>query len=127
MNYPPITKVYSHVWSKYRPAVLKLMVNATDGPQEYKFSPHEFRSVNPKEKGGYGFTLQVFQGKAVNNIKASVVAQDLLSILKQSRKALELTEESTYEFVMDKQFVLHVTKLEKEPVVAEEIADPAIA
>ncbi len=124
MNYPTTTKIYTYVWSKYRPAILKLMVDSADGPQQYKFSNHEFKSINPKEKGGYAFTLRVFQGKAVNNIKTSAVAQDLLLILQQSRRALELIETSTYEFVMDKHFMLHVAKVEKAPeVVLDKVAD----
>jgi hypothetical protein len=124
MNYPTTTKIYTYVWSKYRPAILKLMVDSADGPQQYKFSNHEFKSINPKEKGGYAFTLRVFQGKAVNNIKTSAVAQDLLLILQQSRRALELIEASTYEFVMDKHFMLHVAKLEKAPdVVLDKVTD----
>ena len=124
MNYPTTTKIYTYVWSKYRPAILKLMVDSADGPQQYKFSNHEFKSINPKEKGGYAFTLRVFQGKAVNNIKTSAVAQDLLLILQQSRRALELIEASTYEFVMDKHFMLHVAKVEKAPeVVLDKVTD----
>jgi len=124
MNYPTTTKIYTYVWSKYRPAILKLMVDSAVGPQQYKFSNHEFKSINPKEKGGYAFTLRVFQGKAVNNIKTSAVAQDLLLILQQSRRALELIETSTYEFVMDKHFMLHVAKVEKAPeVVLDKVTD----
>jgi hypothetical protein len=124
MNYPTTTKIYTYVWSKYRPAILKLMVDSADGPQQYKFSNHEFKSINPKEKGGYAFTLRVFQGKAVNNIKTSAVAQDLLLILQQSRRALELIEASPYEFVMDKHFMLHVAKVEKAPdVVLDKVTD----
>jgi hypothetical protein len=111
------TKIYSYLWNKYRPAILKMMVDSTEGPQQYKFSGHEFKNLNPKEKGGYSFTLRAHQGKAVNNIKDSPVAQDLLGILQQSRKASELMGESTYEFMLDKQFVLHVIR--KEEVIAE--------
>ena len=128
MNYPTTTKIYTYVWSKYRPAILKLMVDSAGGPQQYKFSNHEFKSINPKEKGGYAFTLRVFQGKAVNNIKTSAVAQDLLLILQQSRRALELIEASTYEFVMDKHFMLHVAKVEKAPeVVLDKVTDSPAA
>ena len=93
--YATSPQTYTYLWSKYRPAVLKLMVDAVDGPQEYKFLDHEFKSVNAKEKGGYAFVLQLYQGKAANSIKTSVVAKDLLIILQQSRRALELSETHT--------------------------------
>jgi hypothetical protein len=89
---------------------LKLMVDSTSGPQQYKFSDHEIRSVNPRHKGKFSFTLTMFEGRAVNNIKSSALAQDLLSVLKQSAKAVELTGTDTYEFMLDKNFVFHVTR-----------------
>lgn len=114
-TYPVTSRIYTYVWSKYRPAVLKLMIDAGQGQQQYKFSPHEFRRINPKEKGGHRFTLRVFQGQAVNNIRETPVAQDLLWILQQSRKALELVEASTYEFILDKNFMLNVTRIADTP------------
>jgi len=59
---------------------------------------------------GFSFTLQAFKGKAVNNIRKSPIAQDLLGILEQSKKASELMDVNTYEFTLDKHFVLRVTK-----------------
>lgn len=110
-------QVYTSLWKKYRPAILQLMVAASEGPQAYKFFSHEFKTLNPKEKKGYSFTLEAYQGKAQNNIKGVIVAQDLLYMLESSGKASELMDGDGYEFKMDKQFVLHVTKLEP---VAEE-------
>ena len=105
------SKPYAPVWNKYRPAILKLMVASADEPQQYKLYSHEFKAMNPKEKG-FSFTLQAFQGKAVNNIRKSPIAQDLLTILEQSKKASELMNTNTYEFTLDKHFVLRVTKQE---------------
>ena len=119
----PTSRMYVNVWNKYRPAVLRLMVDAAKGPQQYKFSPHEFRKINPKEKGGHSFTLRVFLGKAENNIKGLPVAKDLLEVLQQSNKAMELSQISTYEFILDKQFMFHVTRTEKAPEVLS--AEPA--
>ena len=124
-SYSTYSQGYSFLWSKYRPAILKLMVDSADGPQQYKFSNHEFKNVNPNERGGYSFVLRVFQNKAVNNIKTSAVAKDLLGILRQSRRATELTDSSIYEFTLDKQFMLHITQekeLEKEPEGEQEMS-----
>ncbi len=104
-------KFYAPLWNKYRPAILKLMVASSEEPQQYQLYGHEFKAMNSKERT-YSFTLQAFKGKAQNNIRSSPMAQDLLSILEQSKKALELMETNTYEFTMDKQFVLRVTKKE---------------
>ena len=112
LNYSTITNNYSYLWSKYRPAILKLMVDCANGPQEYKFSNHEFGNVNVKKKVNYSFMLRVFQGKALNNIRASEIAQDLLRILRLSPKASELMEILAYEFRLDKDFVLHISQEE---------------
>lgn len=110
---------YSSLWNKYRPAILQMMVTAGEGPQTYKFFKHEFKAVNPKEKS-YSFSLEVYQGKAADSFRASNIAKDLLYVLTLSPKATELMESSKYEFVLDKQFVLHVTKLETESDQEEE-------
>ena len=108
-HYSTITNIYFSLWKKYRPAILKLMTDAVDTPQQYKFLDHEFTDINSKEKGGHSFNLQMLKGKAANNIKTSIVAQDLLAMLQNSKKAFELTENSTFEFMMDKQFLLHIS------------------
>lgn len=117
--YATTAQTYTYLWSKYRPAILRLMVDAAESPQEYKFLDHEFKAVNAKEKGGYAFSMQVFQGKSVNSIKTSIVAKDLLIILQQSKRALELSQTATYDFTMDKQFVLRI-KQEEAPKTEEE-------
>ena len=106
-----LNRVYSPLWNKYRPAILKMMLDAANEPQQYKLSAHEFRALNEKKKGGFVFSLQVSKSKAVNNIKDSVVAQDLLNVLQQSKKAIELTEIDTYQISLDKQFILHINKM----------------
>ncbi|MBY0435909.1 MAG: hypothetical protein K2U26_17590 [Cyclobacteriaceae bacterium] len=114
-----IGKVYVPLWSKYRPAILQLMKATADGPQQYKLFSHEFKSLNPKEKKGYSFTLQAFEGKAQNSIKNSTIAQDLLYVLEGSEKASGLMKVDAYEFSLDKQFVFRVKKLVTAPVEPE--------
>ena len=113
---------YSSLWNKYRPAILQMMVTADEGPQTYKFFKDEFKAVNPKEKS-YSFSLEAYQGKATDSLRASNIAKDLLSVLTLSPKATELMESSKYEFVLDKQFVLHVTKLDAESEQEDEEAE----
>ena len=102
---PPIT--YLYLWKKYRPAILNLMVASEKGTMEYKFSSHEFRDIN-QNKGNYSFVLRAHKGKAINNIKTSLVARDLLEVLQNSEKANQLIDSAIYEFELDKHFVLHI-------------------
>lgn len=104
-----VHQMYISLWSKYRPVIIKLMMASEGGPQQYKLFDHEFKALNAKERN-YSFELQAYQGKAVNNIKTSVVAQDLLNILNMSKKASELMNENHFTFMLDKQFVPHVSR-----------------
>ena len=119
--YDTSTQMYYHLWSKYRPAILKLMIDSENDPQEYKFLNHEFKNINPKEKGGYTFVLRIHKGKSLNDIRTSMMARDLLSILQKSKKGTELTNEAVYEFSLDKEFILHITK--EEAPAPEEIEE----
>ena len=121
INYFTVAESYGYLWGKYRPAILKLMLSSAEGPQAYKFSAHEVRTANPKGKGGFTFTLKFHKGSAVNDIKLSVIAKDLLRVLQQSKKASELSESSTYEFMLDKHFVLHVTKTDIQPEILDNL------
>ena len=98
------------------------MSDSIEAPQEYKFQNHEFTDINAKEKGGHSFTLQIFEGKAANSIKTSIVAQDLLVLLQSSGKATELSQTATFEFMMDKQYKLYISCIpqEEEEEVTEE-------
>ena len=119
INYFTIAESYGYLWGKYRPAILKLMISSADEPQQYKFSAHEVRTANPKGKGGFTFTLKFYKGNAINDIKLSLIAKDLLRVLQQSKKASQLSESSMYEFMLDKHFVLHVIKTD----IQDEIPD----
>ncbi len=109
-----VSRKYAPLWNKYRPAILKMMVDAANEPQQYKLMQHELVAMDSKKKGGFGFTLQVTRSKATNNIKTSEIAQDLLNMLQTSKKATELMGVSSYEIVLDKQFMLHVNKVSTE-------------
>jgi hypothetical protein len=102
-------QLYIPLWNKYRPAIIQLMIASEEGPQQYKFSSHEFKALNAKEKK-FSFELHAYKGKAVNNIKTSANAQDLLMMLASSRKASELMEDIQFEFSLDKQFHLNIER-----------------
>lgn len=102
------TSTYTPLWNKYRPALLKLMVDAKTAPQEYQLFAHEVRSLAPKGKS-LGFTMRVQHNKALTSIKDSLIASDLLHVLTLSKKATELMEQDTYEFALSRDFKLHVT------------------
>jgi len=97
------------------------MSDAATEPQQYKLFSHEFKAVGEKVKKGYTFSLHAANGKAINNIKGSTVAQDLLQVLQQSKTATQLMTEATFELSMDKHFVLQVNRKQTEVAVVEEV------
>ncbi len=104
------TNAFFPLWKKYRPALLKLMIEAMEGkPQEYQFAFHEFDDLNPKKTTSYPFKLEVFKGRAVNITKTSLVAQALLSLLNSSTTAWELMEKASFKFELNKKYILHIT------------------
>jgi hypothetical protein len=104
------TRKYISLWNKYRPAILKMMLDAEAAPQSYQLSNHEFKSLAEGKKDPFVFNLTVAEGKAVKGLKNSLVAQDLWEILQMSRKGSELISAGGFEISMDRQFVLHVHK-----------------
>ena len=62
------------------------------------------------------------QGKAINKIKGSTVARDLLGVLQSSQKASQLMTEAVFEFKLDKQFLFHVVRKSEEQPAAEAVA-----
>lgn len=101
---------YAPLWNKYRPVILKLMVDAASAPQQYKLAYHELRSMDNK-KNGFGFSLVISGSKAINNIRDSEIAKDLLNMLQLSPKGIELTAVHAYKIALDRNFVLSVDQV----------------
>jgi hypothetical protein len=67
--------------------------------------------------------MALSQGQLVASIKTSLVAQDLVMLLKQSAKAWELIEAYSYNFELDKHYVLTVTCVKEVPTKEEDEVD----
>jgi len=101
---------YTHLWLKYKPVIVKLMMDSEEGPQTYQFQKHEFMDVNNQKPTGYSFKLEVHRNEKQNKV-SSTVASDLLSILQSSGKSDELTAENKYLFRLDSKFVFEVSRV----------------
>jgi hypothetical protein len=88
-----------------------MMIDSNNEPQSYQLSNHEFKALSAKPKGGFTFALEVSGGKALSGLKDSIIAQDLWEVLQLSPKASELISNAGYQFSMDKQFILHINKI----------------
>lgn len=110
MKYDTPLSEYNHIWHKYRPVILKMMIDSNVAAQHYVFSKHEFKRVHPKSAEKLAFLLYLRKSKALNNIRTSGLAKALLAVLQQSKTAVDLTSDSTYEILFDDSFVLHIKK-----------------
>jgi hypothetical protein len=61
---------YGPLWSKYRPVILKMLLAAAQEPQQYKFTPHEFKAMDEKKKTGYGFALFYRNAKRLTALRS---------------------------------------------------------
>ncbi len=111
---------YFHVWQKYKPVIVKLMMDSEKKPQTYQLSDHEFRDVNLKRKTGYSFKFKFHSKRSLSSLKTKLLAEDLLSVLLHSNTACELSQDATFEFELDKDFKLHVSREELEAKEEEE-------
>lgn len=119
-----LTSAFYPLWKKYRPVMLKLMVDSDTEPQQYQMSKHEFTDLAPKKNIVYSFKIEMFNGAPLVAPKTSLVAQDFIAVIKQSGKANELMQSATYAFELDKQFRLNVSISER--VATEEEATPEV-
>lgn len=99
-----------YLWRKYRPVVLRLMMDAEEDSQRYVFSSDEFRKMFPKSRRKLAFILYFHRSRALNNIKASILAQSLIDVLRLSKTSASLCNDATFEFILDENFVFHVRR-----------------
>jgi hypothetical protein len=109
---------YAHIWGKYRPMILSLMKASLEETQTYQLSNHEFVDINPKKTTGYSFSMQIHERKSVNDIRKSLLAPDLMAVLRLSGKAMELSDTAAFSFDLDKTFLLKISSVPNETLEA---------
>lgn len=97
-------------WSKYRPAILKLMQGSFNEVQQYQFMKHELSAVEKKPKGGFEFRLVIFNSKATKETTDSEIAHDLLEMLRLSQTGSSLIAANRYEIILDKKQTLRISR-----------------
>lgn len=121
MNDSDNTKEFFPIWKKYRPVILKLMIDSLEGGvQEYNLSKHEFTDVNTKKSTTYSFKMEAFEGRATYAKKPITVGTDFLAMLKSSGRAIELMNTATFSFELDAQFHFKVSAVKAEAPAADE-------
>jgi len=119
---PNLSRDFYPLWKKYKPAIIHTMKEAMGKgePQQYGFSKHEFDDINPKNTAAYSFAFTVTSGMRMETAKKSHIADDLLLLLKGSEKALELVDQASFRFELDKSFKLNITATMNEAAAPSE-------
>ena len=103
--------IFFPLWNKYRPVILKLMSDSTEGEQQYKFFNHEFKALNGKAKS-FSFFVEITNGRPAKYGKQPPAASGLMQVLHQSQAAVQMMSENSFEFSLDRNFIFHVSRKE---------------
>lgn len=110
MNFESSFRKYASFWSKYRPAILKMMQADLNEWREYQFMKHELTAIEQKPKGGFNFRLVISMNKPTRDSSDSDLAKDLLNMLRLSQTGLALMSTNRYEIILDKTQMLRISR-----------------
>lgn len=110
MNFESSLRKYAPFWSKYRPAILKMMQADLNEWQQYQFMKHELVAIDQKPKGGFNFRLVVSMNKPTRDSSDSDIAKDFLNMLRLSQTGLALMSTNRYEIILDKDQLLRISR-----------------
>jgi hypothetical protein len=102
------SNIYIHLWQKYRPVIINMMKLATEKPQIYQLSKHEFEAIGDRTSSGYSFNLEIINGILANNIDGTAVARDLFEVLKSSKTANSIMQENYIKINLTSDFKLKI-------------------
>lgn len=79
--------------------------------QRYKFMKHELPGVDKSRKGKkFDFRIVIAANRVISHTPQSDVGSDLLNVLQLSQTGSALLATNRYEFVLDKQHMLSVSR-----------------
>ncbi len=100
------SNLYIEVWTKILPYILQSLKN---GGGSYNLNPELFLNVGNRKSSGYGFRLDIVNGK-VPVKSGSAVARDLKTVLESCSEFRSLSLNKTITIRMGRNFDLHIIK-----------------
>lgn len=110
MNLDTAFRKYAPFWSKYRPAVLKMMQESSNEWKEYQFMKHELSAIEKKPKGGFKFRVVIAMNKVTIESSDSEIARDLVEMLRLSQTGSALIAANRYEIILEKNQMLRINR-----------------
>jgi hypothetical protein len=110
MNFESSFRKYAPFWSKYRPAILKMMQADLNEWQQYQLMKHELTAIDQKPKGGFNFRLVISMNRPTRDSSNSEIAKDFINMLRLSQTGMALMSTNQYEIILDKTQMLRISR-----------------
>ncbi|WP_374950321.1 hypothetical protein [Mucilaginibacter sp.] len=99
---------YLTTWRKYIPVIRLHLKRSFTEDQSFKLNITDFESAGDRGKSGYTFSLQMENGKVINNISGSAVARDLHEALKTDETIKAMIQDKAIKISVGKSFVFSI-------------------
>lgn len=114
---------YLTTWNKYIPVIRLHLKRSLTEDQSFKLNITDFESAGDRGKSGYTFSLQLENGKVINNISGSAVARDLYEALKNDEAIKAQIQDKAVKISVGKSFVFSIKTTHVSSFKAEESAN----
>jgi len=99
---------YTATWKKYLPVIRLHIKKSLTEDQQFKLNVIDFESAGGRGKSGFPFSLQMENGKVVNNISGSAAARDLFDVLKSDELVKALLSDKNVKISVGQSAVLSI-------------------
>ncbi|MGY3054238.1 hypothetical protein ACVWYG_002444 [Pedobacter sp. UYEF25] len=101
--------LYYPLWKKYLPVFAIQFKKALTSEQEINFTKSDLHNLGNRNKSDYGFSLEIQNGKVLNNISGSAVARDLYDVLLSDARMKELLQNNYFKLSLGKAYILKIS------------------
>jgi len=102
--------VYQRVWGKYMPLlVLKLRTAISKNEaQVLNVDKYDFENAAIRKNAAYSFSLELKEGRAINNSAAAALSRDFANALNENPVVKDLIKTGHFKFSMGNKFILTI-------------------
>jgi hypothetical protein len=102
--------IYQRVWSKYMPLIslkLKTAISKNE-PQMLNIDKYDFENAAIRKNAAYSFSLEMRDGRAINNSASAALARDFALALNENQGMKDMTKSGHFKFSMGNKFILTI-------------------
>ena len=106
------SNLYLPLWKKYLPVIAMKLRNSVTGAKSLQLHKDEFEVSGNRPASDYTFTLEVKNGRLINDISGTAVAKDLYEAISCDRDAKKVISSGHFKINLGKNYMLNITFLE---------------